>query len=984
MPYFSQLVGIGSLKTVPAVTLFLAMGMLSCITSKPAENHLELLRRVEKQLSDRDWDQALSLIDSLPSVSQTEDILLLKCEALLGSKRLDEARAILSRLSSRPNSRVERVQLQLIDSYWKSGRLAAASTQLEQLVSRFPERLDFQSALQKSLNDQGRRFETLPFLLKKVQLGTTSEADLISLADLDSMVEISAERLSGLLNTDDDGARIAAARTAIAYGRNEKAKQLLERAVQNQPLIEEAWCRWGALLAEEKDETAFRQWAAVTVTKQPSHPLTQYLLARWAVEHEQPAAAARCASEAVRLQPNHAASWHVLGRALAALDKSVLAQKCSTRAKLLDEVITVANAIYRSGLTGDRALKIANLVSNLERNSEAILWLKAHLVEPDEDVVAVTNLLNRLEKHTDLDRGWNTSVLLGELNIDFSSFPLPEFGLQSFDQLGTSIPQVAKIAFTDEADARGLQFSFFNGDDPSTAGRRMFEYTGGGTGILDYDRDGLEDIYFCQGRSWPFDVQQSLHLDSLFRQDRAGRFHDVAKLAGLFETGFSQAIAIGDINQDGWADIYVGNLGANTLWMNLGDGTFKQLDHASGAKSALWTMSSGIADLDGDGLPDIVDINYLQGSDIYTRVCEEDGRLRSCAPVAFPAAPDTYWHNSGDNSFSDFTEVTHFDAPNGDGLGLVIADFENTRQLSVFVANDGVANHFFVPESTDGLQRQSTPFRFRERALESGLAFDRDGKAQACMGIAADDTNRDGLLDLFVTNFYNESNTLYIQHPGLLFLDESHTFGLREPSVPMLGFGCQFLDADNDSFPDLMVANGHVDDLEYKQIPYRMRCQFHRNTNGSHFTELFSDSLGSFFEKKLLGRSMAKLDWNRDGLEDIVISCLDTPAVLLTNQTIGAGNWIAITLVGTNSERDPVGSVVTAISKSTTRAKQLIAGDGYGASNSKRMILGLGDASSQIKVQVAWRSGERSEYDDVLPNRHYIAIEGFKHMWMVE
>jgi hypothetical protein len=282
----------------------------------------------------------------------------------------------------------------------------------------------------------------------------------------------------------------------------------------------------------------------------------------------------------------------------------------------------------------------------------------------------------------------------------------------------------------------------------------------------------------------------------------------------------------------------------------------------------------------------------------------------------------------------------------------VAADFDGSGRLSLFVANDTTPNFFFENKTpTTG-----SPL-FIERGHLSGLAVDTEGRSQACMGVAAGDADGNGRLDIFVTNFRNEANTLYLQQTENLFVDQTRRYGLFEPTFEMLGFGTQFLDADLDGRLDLVLANGHVGNLSQHGIPYQMRPQFFYNVENRRFVELSSPGLGSYFGQKQLGRSLARLDWNRDGRDDFVTSHLETPAALVTNETRNAGHFLALRLRGVASARDAIGTTAVLYFGGQTQMRQLTAGDGYMASNERILRFGLGKRASVEQVEIRWPSG---------------------------
>ena len=367
------------------------------------------------------------------------------------------------------------------------------------------------------------------------------------------------------------------------------------------------------------------------------------------------------------------------------------------------------------------------------------------------------------------------------------------------------------------------------------------------------------------------------------------------------------------------------------VWLrDNGDGTFEDVTEQAGIGGNRWTTSCLIADLNQDGLADLYEVNYLSGENVFDLICSQaGGKARSCSPTEFDAQQDRLFLNLGNGQFQEATEAMGVMVANGKGLGIVAADFDGTGKLSLFVANDMTANFYFTRDS-------QSPGRFAEQAVIRGLAYDREGKAQACMGVAVDDYNQDGLVDLFVTNFYKESNTLYVQQAGGLFHDGTRQAGLRKSSFNLLGFGTQFLDAQLDGHPDLVVANGHIDDFTYQDIPFQMPPQFLTNRSGTYQER--GKEAGSYFRRQLLGRGVATADLDRNGRADFVVSHLDAPVAVLANTTTRVGNYLGIQLRSINGQRDAIGATVTVVvggDNPRHLVRQLTAGDGYQASNQR-------------------------------------------------
>jgi hypothetical protein len=673
-----------------------------------------------------------------------------------------------------------------------------------------------------------------------------------------------------------------------------------------------------------------------------------------------------------------------LGQVLLALERPQQAAPFVERAVRLHEMLQLMKR-YTAAPGADTMQRATLLCEQLGLLREAWGWSRAAL-EHDPQLAWAMQTSARLTSRLTADLPRTAPDLDPTRMIDLSDFPLPRWDGTETPSSIRSTPDVEHaVRFTDEAVASGLEFSYYNDDDPQTPASRPFEFTGGGGAVLDYDSDGWPDVYFTQGCPFPPPDEHSPqdrlpphsaegeYVDRLFRNLGDGRFEDVTQAAGLNEDRYSQGVAVGDYNSDGFPDLYVANLDANRLYHNNGDGTFSDVTLESGTGGDRWTTSCLMADLNGDAWPEIYAVNYLSGRDVFERICRNSrGEPRICTPHDFEPAQDQLYLNLGDGRFEEWTEEGGVMVPRGKGLGIVAADFTGTGRLDLFIANDTDGNCFFVNETPS----PGAPPLFRERAIVSGLAYDRDGLTQACMGVAAGDANADERLDLFITNYYDEANTLYLQQPGGLFLDATREAGLHEPSLPMLGFGTQFVDGELDGRPDLIAANGHVEDNRRSGIPYQMRAQFFRSQNDGRFVELPPASLGPYFQRELLGRGLARLDWNRDGREDVVISHLDAPAALLTNRTSVVGHFLALQLRGVVTSRDAIGALVRLRSSGRTWSQQLTAGDGYHASNQRQLIFGLGDCEQIAELTVHWPSGLKHRFVSPPINKELLAVEG--------
>ncbi|MFG0333717.1 MAG: CRTAC1 family protein, partial [Maioricimonas sp. JB049] len=330
--------------------------------------------------------------------------------------------------------------------------------------------------------------------------------------------------------------------------------------------------------------------------------------------------------------------------------------------------------------------------------------------------------------------------------------------------------------------------------------------------------------------------------------------------------------------------------------------------------------------------------------------------------------PDRVLIGRGDGTFAPAS--IEAETGNAKGLGVVTLFREEQKRPSLFIANDQTANFFLQPPGKAG-----AAFALSDTAFLTGLAFDVNGTALACMGIAAADVDGNGTTDLFVTNFRDESNTLYLQDPSGLFLDATTAMGLHSASVPYVGWGTQFLDADLDGNPDIVLVNGHVDDYRDEGGEYHMRPQFFRNRGDGRFEERNAADVGDWFSRKFLGRGLARLDWNRDGRMDFAVSNIGDRASLMTNTSESVGHFVNVRLHATATARDAIGTRVTVKAGDRERSRTLLAGDGYMASNERVLQFGLGAAESTT-VRIEWPSGRVTVLEDVPVDVTLELVEG--------
>jgi thioredoxin-like negative regulator of GroEL len=955
--------------------VFLAGGLLFLYGRITASSPETLVAEARRQLAKGQFGKAESLARrALARQPHNGWALIVAAEAANFQKHPDSALEYYSQIPEDCSPASVAGQFGAGEFFVQQGRLSEGEQKLRRTLACDPDHRGSHLRLAFVLGITGRRWESVPHMLTLLRSGRFPAEHLLLLGDVERAVDKRLVLTRCRENAPDDPLPLLGqARLWMVENDVPEAHRLLERVVAALPNEYEAQARLGTVLLEMRRSEEFLDWLARLPPAADHHPETWVVRGRWFLLQNDSRTAARCFWEAVLRDPDHRVANYRLGSALAAINDPDRAAPFLKRADSLEHLTTVIDDLHRNHHDKRSMHKASELAESLARVWEAWGWaLLARGEDPRLDWAEQT--IARLEPLLGSDVPRTLPKGNPALQMDLSSIPLPDW--KALPGLAAPRPRDehggVQVRFADVAAEAGIQFTYFSGPARRNRAHYIFETTGGGVAALDFDGDTWPDLYFTQGCHWPPTDEQGEHRDRLYRNLADGRAADVTALAGLGDEQFSQGIGAGDFNNDGFSDLYLANIGPNRLYQNNGDGTFTDVSDSAGIRGDHWTTSCLIADLNGDSWPDLYDVNYCAGSEVFTLLCPRKGEARSCSPRAFDAAPDQVYLNRGNGTFEDVSESSGILAPNGYGLGIVAGDFEGAGRLNVFVANDGTANFYFVNQTDP----RNGKLKFVEQALVAGLAFDADGFAQACMGVAAGDADGNGLVDLYVSNFYNESDTLYLQQPGGIFVDMTRQAGLREPSYAPLGFGTQFLDGDLDGWPDLVLTNGHVDDLRAIGEPYEMSPQYFQNVGGGRFAELPASSLGTFFEGKYRGRGLARLDWNRDGKEDFVVSHIGSPSALVVNRTEGTGHFLALQFRGVISSRDAIGIIVQATAGGRTWTSQLTAGDGYQASNERRLVFGLGEVTSVEKLHVRWLSGTEQTFRDVSADADLLLIEG--------
>ncbi len=531
--------------------------------------------------------------------------------------------------------------------------------------------------------------------------------------------------------------------------------------------------------------------------------------------------------------------------------------------------------------------------------------------------------------------------------------------------------------FEDVSESAGLHFRHHS---PLSKERHLHLVMGSGVAWLDIDHDGWPDLCFAQGCSWQGQSPGQLEpnsaetsLDRIFR-NYGGDFKDVTRAAGILNYRYSMGLAAGDLDNDGFVDLMISCFGSHQLYRNNGDGTFDDVSSQLGSEPSILSASCTWVDCDQDGLLDLYVTNYVQADPENYAVCTQTHRNRTvaipCPPRKYAWPTDTLYKNMGDGRFLDISQEAGLqNCVKSAGLGVVAGDFNGDQIIDLYVANDTTANFLLINDGRG---------HFHDTAIPAGAAFNRLGEAEAGMGVASGDVDGDGRLDLFVGNYYGESNTLYRSEEQGVFLDVTAEYGLAAPSRTRLTFGTILADFNNDTWLDAFIANGHLSDQLSElglQIPFRQKSQLMMNSQGTHFLDSTAVA-GHYFRQDVVGRGCAAGDFNLDGFPDIVVQHLNESAALLQNSGNSQNPSVSLRLVGRSGNRDGLGTRLEVELPDRTIMRYREGSSSYLSCNDARLTIGLGNVSMPVTVRIQWPGGALQTVEELVAGTEVIIVEG--------
>ncbi|KAA5541866.1 RNA-binding protein [Roseiconus nitratireducens] len=969
---------------VPAILLCIGILFAGCDRSRPSEdlakpvtaestseNDTPSKFQTALQLQQRgNYREALSVVQAI-LIESPQDLRASQLAMALHDQMGQncEAAAIAESLAETGEFDPAAVLLRAFDWYLRCGDYAAAEKSLRRAVELMPDDVQVHRSLAELLNAQGRRLEASEHIRELIRLRAIRPNEILSLIDLrgpfalasfDQIVDASQLTLFSLGKARHS--------YEVAKGDWQQILDRLQQLTQKFPDSTSAAAFRSRLLVERGQFDTFAESIDQLPEGIEEQPEYWNAVGRWMAHQERHREAVRAYGEALRRDPTDRQSLREMIGSLESLDGQDRAAELRKTLADLDKIFRIAK-----DADPEQARWISNTLQELTRPWESAAWWMYAAQMSGQLQQQIPELNRRAAMITAWEQGAAKeriaeARLRKMLGFDLASWPLPELDVALARQV-PSAPEIREgLRFEDVAAASGIRTRFQGG---YTGGGAMYAYqiNGGGLAVIDYDLDGVSDLYVAQSGGVPNDSDGS-EPNQLFRGLDRDSFVETTQASMAGDRGYCQGVCAGDVNQDGFPDLLVGNIGINRVYLNQGDGTFSAAEHLISDVRPEWTSSIAVADVTGDHLPEIIEINYIDDPEAYKVRCEDDHLL--CQPQRFNQAADRILRGLPDGRFEVWQAMTGplTEAPKL-GFGTVIANFDRQNGNDFFVSNDGDLNHYWTSQS--GRDSSGSTYTLVESAGIRGCSVGRDGNSQACMGIAAGDFDRDGTLDLHVTNFRDEPVNLFKQTESGFFSDQADAYQLVEPSFGVLGFGTQAADFDNDGWLDLAVLNGHVYDARPDGLPFQMKPQLFRGKAGA-FVLQDAAAAGPFWQTEALGRTLAQGDFNRDGRMDLVASHLDQPIALLQNRS-EAQHWVQLELIGVTSERDAIGAEVRVRSEGQQWTGWVTGGDGLACTNEAVVHIGLGQTKVIDQIQVHWPSGSVQQFVDVDIDRRYLAIE---------
>ncbi|MCM2369982.1 FG-GAP-like repeat-containing protein [Aporhodopirellula aestuarii] len=851
-------------------------------------------------------------------------------------------------------------------------RYDEAERRYRKVIEKVPSAIPPRRQLAYLLNRQGRRHEAAVQLYELCRHGDVHQDELHALVILtDAMYDDPSrpdELKEGTLPYWPIGECGKARRLFALQQYNDVIAMLHDRVKAGDAMPAEL-AIYGRAVAEAQDDERFLWWLARVDSE--TKEFADYWAAVGAHEarHRRFDGAVRALAEALKRDPSDFLSMGRIRQPLIALGQSELADRWTFHWSATRDAMKFNNQIAGSDDPNVDAMgELSASLSKLGRRLEAVLWKTIESGYRGVDASEIKRLNGERRQLVASGIGFPTQEerLCG---MDLERYPIPQFDSRSIDALQFDADEKRETkallaSFPNVADEVGLKHMYRVSAQPVSRRYSIHQTLGGGVAVIDFDLDGLADLAFAQGASDP-PAFQADRSNQLFR-NTGTLLVDVTNSSGTTETQYSLGMASGDWNQDGFPDLAVSNIGTSTLLINNGDGTFTRQMLSQNASRVRVPSSIAIADLDGDHLPDLFHCVYVDDPRIDRKPpLDASGRVvRAVSPGDYRVGADEVFLNDGMGGMH-LRPIHSQDRDESYGLGVIVTDLDRVPGNEIFVGNDLLPNQLWTHDVKS--------HTWNDVATLKGCAFDASGVATGSMGIAIGDFDSTGTLDIHISNYEHQNASHFLSERDA-YQDRSIPFQIAEPTRSLVGFGTQAIDFDNDGHLDLMVTNGHLDDSVENRSSFHQPPQLFANL-GSHFQPAEVVDSSGYWDARYLGRGLARLDFNRDGKNDAVVTHIGQRSALLINQTPTENHWLQIQLVGTESERDAIGAEVRVRCGERETVDWAAAGDGYLCRNESAISFGLGPAMVPVEVEVRWPTGKRQVHGEIGPDQRILIVE---------
>jgi tetratricopeptide (TPR) repeat protein len=979
----------------------------------PATESIAILRdRVSMHLSKGEFDLAAPLVRQLMVLDPT-NIDYFKTAAFVAGRggHLAEAAMILHeavRQAPGDNALVNLTQKADIES----GRLFESIDLMRFVVEARPNDYQHRRML-IGLLGEGQVMEAIPDHLQVLIKARQFDANLLETVLLPGR-RFSLESLAALAkrNPGDLRLRIAEVASWIDAADFDQAIPVLRLMIERHPDFHLAWGLLARTYACSGDFSSLQSLVDVAPKTMIATADWDYAVARLFRQDDQWDSALQAAWQAVAKRPNDGYSLseltlllnHRLPLTKEPKDQQVISDGINAAVRRQRLLVDLLNDGVDFAFTGHKdpakAAAIAKTLLALGRLWEAEAWsaiavsLATNATNITESTKELTELRNQIYTALSRDPMWQADVpgllpipkpLADSLQIasvqtndSSESVDVKQKGTPDSLRLGNANE---RFVFVDEAAKYGIIANGHTG--PLRFGPQvpLSDSLGCGLGLIDFNLDGRPDIYFSAagGSLGGRDSEPGAMLLATEK-----KFVDVTTKSSTEDSGYGQGVAVGDYNQDGFDDLYLLNFGENRLYRNNGDGSFRDVtaDVGLGTESA-WSTSGAWIDLNQDGMIDLIVCNYIDDTERVGQVCEDaQGKPAPCSPLSFRARQNRCYAGTATGDFVDVTESWNVDPFPGRSLGILAGRLDGSR-LGFFVANDMSANSYMTAPMMTGATDHTAPFQLVDNSFLSGLAVDGRGRMQASMGIAAEDLDDDGDLDLFVTGFDDEYHILYKQESPGVWTDHSAPAGLVALTTRVVGFETKAIDVDNDGVLELMVANGHLSASEAGNSDYAQLPDMFVRTALGKYDRVSFDARSEYFVSPHVGRCVAPLDVNHDGKSDLLVTHVTEPPALLINHTQTDYRTTAVQLIATTTPRHAVGTKIDIVFKESPRdldrwlqSRQQFAGNGYMVSTESLLRFSFADQTRSDSGSIHWPDGECQAIGPLVAGRQYIIVQG--------